>query len=148
MTNPFTPQGLRRALRSSTLRRTVRALWGASIGLVIALSLLPDTTPPGPAGSDKLWHALAYLALGVGAGFAPAAPARGPATAAMIVLGWAIEGVQALLPWRSAEVADGLVNTVAALIGAALALAATRYAERPPPPNAPRDRDAAIRRRS
>jgi VanZ family protein len=102
-----------------------------AIGLVIVLSVIPNAAPAGPPGIDKLWHALAYMALGFGGAFGRTVPGCSRAVVAMIALGWAIESGQALLPWRSAEWADGLVNTLAALIGGALAHAITRWAAAP-----------------
>jgi len=119
---------VRGALAARPVRRAVRVLWVVSIGLVVVLSLLPDAAPGGPPGIDKLWHALAYLALGFGGAFGRTGPGRYTPVWAMIALGWAIEGAQAFLPWRSAEWTDGLVNTLAALAGGALALALTRLA--------------------
>jgi VanZ family protein len=122
---------VRRALAAPRVRRAVRVLWAVSVGLVIVLSVIPDAAPAGPAGIDKLWHALAYMALGFGGAFGRTGPGRYKAVAAMIALGWATECGQALLPWRSAEWADGLVNTLAALIGGALAQAISRWAAAP-----------------
>ncbi|MBK1668321.1 hypothetical protein CKO28_09770 [Rhodovibrio sodomensis] len=129
---------MRRGLGAPGLRATVRVAWTASIGLVVVLSAVPDPTSGGPPGIDKLWHALAYLALGFGAAFGRPGPQCWMAVAAMVTLGWAVEGLQGLLPWRSAEVADGLVNTVAAAAGGGLAVALTRRATRPTdPPSSP-----------
>ncbi len=119
---------VRVALAARPVRRTVRVLWVVSIGLVVVLSLIPDAAPGGPPGIDKLWHSLAYLALGFGSAFGRTGPSRYRPVWAMIALGWAIEGVQALLTWRSAEWGDGLVNTLAALAGGALALTLSRRA--------------------
>ena len=94
---------VRGALAAPPVRRAVRVLWVVSIGLVVVLSLIPDAAPGGPPGIDKLWHALAYLALGFGGAFGQTGPGRYKPVWAMIALGWAIEGAQALLPWRSAE---------------------------------------------
>jgi VanZ family protein len=124
---------LGRLVQAAAIRRAVLALWSVSLGLVVVLSVIPNPAPETAPGGDKLYHALAYLALGFGAAFGPPTGRRVRAATATIALGWLLEGVQAGLPWRTAELADGLVNTIAALAGAAVAVGVLRGAARAKP---------------
>ncbi|MBK1698700.1 hypothetical protein [Rhodovibrio salinarum] len=101
-----------------------------SVCLVLVLSVLPDVAPTDAEGADKVFHALAYLVLGGGAAFSLPAALWRPAVIGVILYGWAIEGLQAALPWRSAEVIDGTVNTLAVLAGTIIARALIKESER------------------
>jgi len=91
---------------------------------VAAGSLLPIGTPAStPDLLDKVVHLCEYLVLvwlsaewlrRAGHGHALAA-----AVVAAVVYGLGLEGVQALIPWRSAELLDVAANTVGACLGAA-----------------------------
>lgn len=106
---------------------TLRTLWwslGAALLLAIAaLSLLPIRGPDlDVPNSDKLNHAFAYIVLTlyfgqlVGAGWRR----RGAVVLGLLAYGIGIEALQALLPSRSAELADVVANLVGIGIGLAL----------------------------
>lgn len=109
------------------MRPTLRTLWW-SLGMVLlatiaALSLLPIRGPDlDLPNSDKLNHALAYSVLTlyfgqlVGAGWRR----RGAVVLGLFAYGIGIEALQALLPPRSAELADLVANLVGIAIGLAL----------------------------
>jgi VanZ family protein len=90
---------------------------------VFAASAAPVAAPP-QAGLyfDKLVHLAVYLLLGAlwlaawRAG-APGARRTAAVWAAATAYGALIEAVQAVLPWRSAEAADVLMNAVGAAVG-------------------------------
>lgn len=124
------PHPVTRVLGSTTVRRAVLTAWALSIGLVGALSVLQVAGPAGPHWSDKLSHALAYLCLGAGAAFGLDSGRRTAGALATIAYGWALEGVQGLLPWRTAELLDGLVNTAGVLVGAGIGVVLVRLAGR------------------
>lgn len=102
--------------------RLWRALGAVLVLAVVVVCVIPE--PPDPVAvrqSDKLYHVLGYALL---AGwsvqlFAP--PALWPRLLGLLLLGVALEGVQALLPWRSAEALDALANAVGVGLGALLA---------------------------
>jgi VanZ family protein len=109
-----------RVLGSAQLRSAVLTAWALSIVLVAALSVLPVAGPSGRYWSDKLSHAVAYLCLGLGAAFGLGARRGALGALAMIAYGWTLEGVQIALPWRTAEILDGLANTGGVLVGAGI----------------------------
>jgi VanZ family protein len=97
-------------------------LWIALWGLAIVLCLLP--LPPSPFDVqhfDKIEHVAGYAAL---AAFAAAlfASRRALLGAALglILLGLLIEGLQSLVPWRSADVMDLIANAVGVALGSML----------------------------
>ncbi len=102
----------------------MRTLWWSLgfllIAVITALSLLPIRGPDMdiPSG-DKLNHALAYIVLTlyfgqlVGAGLRRRLLVIG----ALIVYGVTIEGLQSVLPPRTAELADMAANLVGMAIG-------------------------------
>lgn len=102
----------------------LRILWW-SLGLVllaiiVALSLLPISGPEiNLPNSDKLNHALAYLVLTLYFGqlIGPRWRQRLLLIAALIAYGGAIEGLQSLLPPRTAEWADMAANMAGMAIG-------------------------------
>lgn len=116
--------GDRRATGARALRRA--GVWHAvGWGLVVALVVLcvvpepPD--PVGVRGADKLYHVLGYAGL---AGWWVQLYRRPQVwrwLSGLLVLGVALEGVQALLPWRSAEALDAVANAVGVGVGALLA---------------------------
>ncbi len=100
-------------------KKSVLCLWAISIVYVIFESITP--TPDFPADfnfADKVYHALAYawLAALPTVGFRQRKAAL-YATGAMIVLGVALEIVQAFLPTRSCELGDMLADAVGAVSG-------------------------------
>lgn len=102
--------------------RLWRALGAVLVLALVVVCLIPEPPDPVPMRqSDKLYHVAGYALL---AGwsvqlFAP--PALWPRLLALLVLGVALEGVQALLPWRSADVLDAVANAAGVGLGALLA---------------------------
>lgn len=89
--------------------------------LVAALLTAPLPETDAPAGSDKIVHGLLFLWLG--ACWAWTGPGRRmPMAVVFFVAGFgaAMEAVQAVLPWRSAEAWDLLADTLGALAGVGL----------------------------
>lgn len=109
------------------------SLWGLGALLLLtitALSLLPVSSPDlGLAHADKWHHLLAYIVLSLY--FAQLLPPTRGARAALgtvlLTYGIGIEGLQSLLPHRSAEWADVLADLLGIVIG--LMLASTRLGE-------------------
>ncbi|MCU0755122.1 MAG: VanZ family protein [Xanthomonadales bacterium] len=99
--------------------RIYRALGVIAIAVMLALSLLPigGVGPALPHG-DKLQHALAYLLLAGGyAQLLEGWRSRAWLAASLLLLGVLVEGLQSLTPWRSAELADLLANSVGITLG-------------------------------
>ena len=108
-----------RALRFSRLWRAL--LLFAVLALVV-LCVLPESPDPlGVRHADKLYHVAGYALLAAGTVQVYAGSALAWRLLALLALGVLLEGVQALLPWRSADPMDALANTVGVLAGAALA---------------------------
>lgn len=99
-----------------------RRLWWLALAATVVVSLLPA-----PAWDlaieqgDKWLHGVGYGLLSLYAGILFAPGSRGRAAVLLLVLSLAIEGLQALLPWRRAEFADAVVNLLAVVAGQALA---------------------------
>lgn len=109
-------------------RRQSVAFWRAAgwlgVAAVSVVSLIP--VPPEAveaAGGDKLVHLAGYAALAFWFGqLEPAAGTRRWRVAAWLaLLGAGLEGVQALVPWRSTEGWDVLADAAGAALGVALA---------------------------
>ena len=107
---------------SSKRRNLLRVLWGMTVVLVIAGSLLPATSLPMRAIeklplNDKALHFLAYAVLA----FLPALHESRRAVAwhlaAVLLLGVAIEFAQSYSIGRFSEVADAVANGWGALCG-------------------------------
>jgi VanZ family protein len=102
----------------------MRTLWWSLgfmlVALITALSLLPIRGPDLniPSG-DKLNHAIAYVVLTLYFGqlVGTALRRRLLLIAALIVYGISIEGLQSMLPPRSAELADLAANLTGMAIG-------------------------------
>ena len=108
------------------LRHLPLWLWlgRAAIAIVILLSLLPGPALRHvPPGTDKLEHALAYLALTLWYGQL-CADRRALALRALglLALGGAIELAQALTPYRTAEWGDLAADAVGVGLGFLLGL--------------------------
>lgn len=120
------------------MRRSVAGLWQAAgwlgVMAVCVVSLVP--VPPetvDAAGGDKLLHAVGYAALAFW--FAQLVPAgdRGRWLVALGLtgLGAGLEGVQALVPWRSTEGWDVIADALGSLAGVlAAGLPALRILDR------------------
>lgn len=98
--------------------RTLRIAWLLSVGLVVALSLLPDAAPPSSIpDSDKVCHFIAYSWL---SGLAYMAWPRNNAWVlawAALGLGIALEFCQLMVPGRSFSVFDMLANASGVAFG-------------------------------
>lgn len=109
------------ALRDLRYPRAWLLLWivALKLGLIVCLLPLPPLAVPG--GFDKIEHAAGYFLL---AAYAAMLFVRGrPLTFALLGLlafGGLIEGLQALVPWRSAEWMDWFANAVGVGFGALL----------------------------
>jgi VanZ family protein len=99
-------------------------VWLAAIAATLVLGVVPLPAIDAPvAHFDKIEHAVGYALLAASAAclFRPGRPLFG-VLLALVALGIVIELLQALLPWRSAELMDALANAVGVAIGGALAL--------------------------
>lgn len=111
------------AMRSLQLVRLWQSLGAALVLAVAYLSLAPAIDIGGPPDSDKLAHGVTYAVLAIFYG-ALYRPARFAAVAlALVGLGAALEAIQAMLAYRSAELLDMLAN--GAGVAAGLIVAAT-----------------------
>ena len=97
-------------------------LWVFGWALCIALSLLPAVPLPGPQGSDKVGHFLAYFTLTAWA--VALFRTRGAhllAALSLVVLGVAMELAQATLTTvRLGDLRDALANTAGVALGLSL----------------------------
>lgn len=97
-------------------------LWVLGWGLCIALSLLPAVPLPGPEGSDKVGHFLAYFTLTAWA--VAIFRTRGAhllAALSLVALGVAMELAQATLTTvRLGDLRDALANTAGVVVGLSL----------------------------
>lgn len=111
------------ALRDFRRPRLWLGLWIAALVATVVVCLVPLPRSPLPVDHlDKLEHALGYAALAVGAAMLFATgSARMLVSLGLIVLGIGIEALQALLPWRSADLLDVVANSLGVLIGASSA---------------------------
>ncbi len=108
---------------SSSAIRIVAWLATAAVFLLLVLPIPAAAEAAAPAGSDKTVHVLLFGGLAVvwRRSLAGRAPWLGLAVFAAVALyGGALELVQALLPYRSCELADFVADS----IGAAVALVA------------------------
>ncbi len=111
------------ALRPQHRPRLWLALWGLALlaTLVVCLLPLPAVAMPLPQ-ADKLEHLLAYALLSAYAVMLfEGCVARRVALAGLVLFGLGIEGLQSLLPWRSAEWPDVLANALGVSLGALVA---------------------------
>ncbi len=125
-----------RLCRTLAVGPTARRAWRILLWLMVATVGVLATVSQPPAeltlGWDKLNHAFAFAALALAAGLAHPHPPRLRAAAwgALLAYGALIEGLQSLVPTRTADWADLLGDAVGIGIGAALALALLNTAHR------------------
>ncbi|MEO0421358.1 MAG: VanZ family protein [Pseudomonadota bacterium] len=92
----------------------------ALVLLVVFLSVRPSSEPLSSVEhSDKFAHLLAYGALALWFSGVFRTPGSLLVAGALIALGIALEGVQALLPTRSVDVGDVLANALGVGLGVA-----------------------------
>jgi VanZ family protein len=109
------------ALRDFRRPRLWLLIWIVALkfGLIVCLVPLPAIAVP--SGFDKIEHALGYFVL---AAYAVMLFDRGRplafAIAGLLAFGAMIEGLQALVPWRSAELMDWIANAIGVGLGALL----------------------------
>lgn len=109
------------------LRRTRFAAASWAVLVVFALTVPLPSGPPGllaGLNADKLVHVVLFAVQAALLAAAIGAPAAGRA-AAVAALGAAVFGLsgelwQAVLPWRSAELADLAADLIGAVVGAGL----------------------------
>lgn len=106
--------------------------YGGGLALVAVLSLVPRVDVPGPEGSDKFAHLLAYGAISLcGALAARDWSFRILAATTAVGAGILLEVAQSAWAMRDGNVADALANTGGAAIGLALAWAVlARFADK------------------
>jgi len=115
---------------SGTLRLLPAVLYSAAIfyGGVIDVREVPQL---GLISPDKLLHLLAFLGLEMllelGLLGLPKGKRRALAVLVSVLLGAVLEGVQAALPYRSAELLDLVADALGAAIGALLVIALGRW---------------------
>jgi VanZ family protein len=107
---------------SKKLRRRLRAAWLAGLGLLVAGSLLPGSSPAISwlsGVNDKLLHFLAYAFLTLLAVLA-ANDRRAVLRSVLIMfaLGIALDYAQRFIPSRAFELGDILADTLGLLCGA------------------------------
>lgn len=97
-------------------------LWVFGWALCIALSLLPSLPLPGPQGSDKVGHFLAYFTLTAWAvSIFRTRAAHLLAALSLVALGVAMELAQATLTTvRLGDLRDALANTAGVALGLSL----------------------------
>jgi VanZ family protein len=117
------------ALREFRRPRLWLLLWIIALKLGLIVCLLPLPAMAVPSGFDKIEHAVGYFLL---AAYAVMLFARGRPLAfailGLLAFGALVEGLQALVPWRSAELMDWIANSVGVASGALLALTPARAA--------------------
>lgn len=116
---------VRRLLETPRARRALRASFWTGVAAILVLSLLPSEDLPELGVSDKLEHAAAYGAVAL-----PGLVAyrRGRVLAGLLLLGAALEAVQATATTRRGDVADIAADAA----GLFLAWLAVRLAIRGP----------------
>jgi VanZ family protein len=99
--------------------------WIALLVATVVVCVVPlPSAIHAPAQFDKLEHALGYVVLALyAANLFAQARARRAAWLGLLLFGAAIEGLQALTPWRSADPLDLLANLGGIALGAALGTA-------------------------
>ena len=98
-----------------------RCLFAGFVLIVVILSLAPPSALPPQAFSlwDKAQHALAFVVLAVFG--LQAYPGRWPwVVGGLLVLGGAIELAQALVGWRTGDVADWCADAIGMWVGGVL----------------------------
>ena len=115
--------------RGLKLRRTILALWAASVALVIYLSLSPKLEIPYDFNNaDKVAHLLAYLWLAALPFFAFLTPKSALVGAScMVPLGIGLEFAQSYVPGRCFSVADMTANCLGVILGIGLVRSVKRF---------------------
>jgi VanZ family protein len=115
------------------LRMSSRIAFVIGLVIVIALSVIPAATPPDIAGSDKLGHMAAYMALTlVGSIAFRVIWPLWMLAAARVLLGLSLEFVQVFIPSRTASGYEMLANMIGIAAGSVAAVATTIIANKRP----------------
>jgi VanZ family protein len=102
--------------------RLSRVAFYVGLGLVVALSLIPQDAMPTPDLWDKAGHGLAYGALAVAGGIGyRGLRALILVALGLLLLGAALELAQSALPGRIASLYDVLANAIGILLGSFIA---------------------------
>jgi VanZ family protein len=98
-------------------------IWCAALAATLFVCLVPLPAMDAPVlRFDKLHHALGHALLAAWAAMLfDRRRALLRACVGLLLFGLAIEGLQALLPWRSAELLDIAANALGVALGAAIA---------------------------
>lgn len=117
-------------MRAFRFPRLWLGLWLFGWLLCIVLSLVPPPDLPGPAGSDKVGHFLAYFTLTAWAVWTfRTRRAHLLAALALVGLGIAMEVAQASLTRvRLGDVRDAVANTLGVAVGLSLTFTPMRFA--------------------
>lgn len=110
-------------LRTYRFPRVWLGLWLLALLATVVVCLLPLPRMPVPIDHlDKLEHASGYAVLAAWSAMLFAArKAQMWAAFGLVVWGTGIEGLQALVPWRSASLSDVVANAVGVLVGSSVA---------------------------
>ncbi len=113
-----------RKLRAFRRPRTWLLLWLAMAVATLIVCLLPmPKLVPSVDHFDKIEHLLGYAVFGAYAAMLfESCRAMRHALLGTIAFGLFVEGLQALVPWRSADGYDAVANTLGVLLGALVAL--------------------------
>ena len=114
--------------------KLARLAFYLGLGLVVALSVIPQDAVPAPSLWDKASHVMAYAALATAGGIGY----RGLRSLCLVglgllLLGAALELAQSFLPDRIASFHDILANAIGIALGSLLAGAANALWPRPRP---------------
>ena len=113
------------------LRKLSRMVFVFGLLAVAALSVLPPDSIPPTGYSDEMAHTAAYAALALAGGIAFKGTRSFLLMAfGLLVLGGALELVQAFIPGRYASGSDILANTIGVVLGSVCAVATNGLAGR------------------
>jgi VanZ family protein len=114
-------------LRRASWRKASFLLWCLGWLVVVALLLSPLDAAV-QKGGDKVAHLLVFAALAFGTiGFCRRPRCLASLAAVTLCAGGALEAAQALVPYRTVEIADALANASGAALGFLAALAVLGY---------------------
>jgi VanZ family protein len=106
-------------MRTEHWRAACRWAFAAALVVVMALALAPPRFPIPTTGWDKANHALTFAALAL-LGFASYPQRKAAVLAALLAYGGAIELLQGLTDYRSAEWLDWAADAIGLALGSVL----------------------------